>query len=105
MFLKKLLDEAKIPAQRNELSNTVFFQRPPNAILINKWQLACEGDFSHIVVMPHCSKEKLKAFVIEYVQSRKAFVTEDVASIKYKKFAKAGGKSFRKQDADNSIFT
>lgn len=47
---------------RNQNSITVVFPRPSNDI-IDKWQLATSGDISHVVVMPHVTKEKLDDFI------------------------------------------
>lgn len=49
----------------NELSNTVVFERPPDPEFIKKWQLACEGDIAHVVVMPNIDVDKLETFVRE----------------------------------------
>lgn len=52
-------------AWRNQNSFTVVFPKPDDKI-IHKWQLASEGDISHIVVMQHVTKEKLDAFIEDY---------------------------------------
>ena len=49
-------------AWRNENSITVVFDRAPEDIC-KKWQLASQQDVSHVVVMPHCYRPKLDAFV------------------------------------------
>lgn len=57
----------KLPsAWRNQNSFTVVFKKPSEE-LIHKWQLATQGDMSHIVVMQHVTKEKLDAFIEDYV--------------------------------------
>jgi histidine decarboxylase len=53
---------------RNQNSITVVFPRPSIEI-IEKWQLATSGDISHVVVMPHVTKEKLDAFIAENLSS------------------------------------
>jgi histidine decarboxylase len=52
-------------AWRNNNSVTVVIPRPSEAI-IQKWQLATEGDISHVVCMPHVTKEKLDEFIRDY---------------------------------------
>ncbi len=47
----------------NELSNTVVFERPKEEAFVRKWQLACEGDIAHVVVMPNIDIDKLEEFV------------------------------------------
>jgi histidine decarboxylase len=54
----------------NELSNTVVFERPLEEAFVRKWQLACEGDIAHVVVMPNVTIDKLEAFVSDLVSSR-----------------------------------
>jgi histidine decarboxylase len=57
---------SKIPsAWRNQNSITVVLPRPSKE-LIDKWQLATQGDISHVVVMPHVTKEKLDLFIADY---------------------------------------
>jgi histidine decarboxylase len=52
-------------AWRNQNSITIIFPKPSKG-LIDKWQLATEGDISHIIVMPHVTKEKLDLFIKDY---------------------------------------
>lgn len=68
--LKQMLATAGIKSMLNELSNTVVFERPKEEAFVRKWQLACEGDIAHVVVMPNVGIEKLEEFVQDYVQSR-----------------------------------
>ncbi len=56
----------------NPLSSTVVFERPEDHSFVRKWQLACEGDIAHVVVMPNIDIEKLQAFVTELIESRAA---------------------------------
>ena len=65
--LKDMLEEAGFKAMLNELSNTVVFERPQEEALVRRWQLACEGDIAHIIVMPNHDIETLKEFVQDYV--------------------------------------
>ncbi|KAI8472952.1 MAG: serine decarboxylase [Monoraphidium minutum] len=68
--LKSMLDQAGIRTMLNELSNTVVFERPMEEAFVRKWQLACEGDIAHVVVMPNIDIAKLEEFVQDYISSR-----------------------------------
>ncbi|CAA6675371.1 unnamed protein product [Spirodela intermedia] len=57
-------------AMLNELSSTVVFERPQDDEFVRKWQLACEGNIAHVVVMPNVTVEKLCVFVDELVRVR-----------------------------------
>jgi len=69
-LLRKMLHEAGIETMLNELSSTVVFERPEEEEFIKKWQLACESDIAHVVVMPNISVPKLETFVAELIESR-----------------------------------
>ncbi|CAA6660522.1 unnamed protein product [Spirodela intermedia] len=69
-FLKGRLRAAGIGAMLNELSSTVVFERPQDDEFVRKWQLACEGNIAHVVVMPNVTVEKLCVFVDELVRVR-----------------------------------
>ncbi len=69
-YLKHMLDSAGITTMLNDVSNTVVFERPLDDALVRKWQLACEGDIAHVVVMPHVTIEQLDEFVADYINSR-----------------------------------
>lgn len=68
--LKDMLVSAGIKTMLNELSNTVVFERPLEEAFVRKWQLACENDIAHVVVMPNITVTKLEEFVQDLVQSR-----------------------------------
>ena len=59
----QMLATAGIKSMLNELSNTVVFERPKEEAFVRKWQLACEGDIAHVVVMPNVDINKLEEFV------------------------------------------
>jgi histidine decarboxylase len=42
---------------------------------VRKWQLACEGEIAHVVVMPNIDIDKLEEFVADLVQSRARYDT------------------------------
>ncbi|XP_078172160.1 serine decarboxylase 1-like [Carex rostrata] len=69
-YLKDRLKEAGIGAMLNELSSTVVFERPKDEEFVRMWQLACEGNIAHVVVMPSVTIEKLDDFLSELVQKR-----------------------------------
>ena len=71
-YLKDRLREAGFGAMLNELSTTVVFERPPNDSFVRKWQLACQGNVAHAIVMPSVTVNKLDAFVEDLVQNRSA---------------------------------
>ena len=49
-------------AWRNQNSITVVIPRPPEK-LCQKWQLASDGNISHIICMQHVTKEKIDDFI------------------------------------------
>lgn len=55
-----------IQAWRNHNAITVIFAKPPKEICI-KWQLATEGEWSHIICMPGVKKETIDAFLCDVV--------------------------------------
>jgi histidine decarboxylase len=68
-YLLNELDE-KCPdlnAWRNQNSITVVIKRPKNE-MITKWQLATQDNISHVIVLPHVTKEKLDAFIQDLLQ-------------------------------------
>jgi len=63
-YLYRRLREIGCQSGLNKFSTTVIFTRPSQE-LIDKWQLAPCGDFVHIVVMQHVTREKIDAFIEE----------------------------------------
>jgi histidine decarboxylase len=70
-YLYTSLKKECIMTQLNDLSTTVVMERPKCEKLIHKWQLACQGDIAHVVVMPNVSREKLDIFVREFKDTMK----------------------------------
>lgn len=66
--LEKLRD-ADWPSWANPYSNIIVIRRPSDA-LIQKWQLATEGNISHLIIMPGVSEEMVNAFVADLVLQR-----------------------------------
>ena len=90
-YLRDELKKAGILAQLNDLSSTVVMERPAEEALVQRWQLACEEDIAHVVVMPNVTREKIDVFVKEFAQSREhngeyAQVREDSPLATLKKF-------------------
>ncbi|PWA97804.1 hypothetical protein CTI12_AA025840 [Artemisia annua] len=69
-YLKGRLTEAGIGAMLNELSSTVVFERPQDENFTRKWQLACQGNIAHVVIMPNINIHQLDNFVNELIESR-----------------------------------
>lgn len=63
-YLKSRLCSLGVKCLLNDYSSTVVFERP-SVEIVKKWQLACEGSYAHVVVMPNVTKEKLDLFVTE----------------------------------------
>lgn len=55
-------------AWRNQNSITVVIPRP-NEDICKQWQLASEGNISHLVIMPHVTKQKIDLFISDLVAS------------------------------------
>ncbi|KAL4182720.1 hypothetical protein AMTRI_Chr11g94560 [Amborella trichopoda] len=69
-YLTDRLRSAGVSAMLNDLSNTVVFERPQDEEFVRKWQLACQRNITHIVVMPHVTVEKLDDFMKELIEKR-----------------------------------
>ena len=69
-WLKAQFDGMGWQAWLEPMSNTVYFKRPPEAI-VKKYDLAPDyderlgGELSHLVVMQHVTKARLQAFLDE----------------------------------------
>jgi len=69
-YLRDALWSRRVSCMLNDLSTTVVFERPDEASFVKRWQLACEGDIAHVVVMPNVTVEKIDVFVDELIESR-----------------------------------
>ncbi|KAG6624265.1 hypothetical protein CIPAW_16G014200 [Carya illinoinensis] len=67
-YLKNCLLAAGISAMLNENSDMVVFERPLDEKFVRRWQSACQGNITHIVVMPNVTIEKLDDFFDELVE-------------------------------------
>ncbi|EIE21592.1 serine decarboxylase [Coccomyxa subellipsoidea C-169] len=70
LVLKSMLEQAGVKVMLNELSSTVVFERPREEAFVRKWQLACEGEVAHVVVMPNVHMAILEEFVADLIASR-----------------------------------
>ncbi|SFT67638.1 L-histidine carboxy-lyase (histamine-forming) [Lishizhenia tianjinensis] len=61
-YCEQRLQEIGVNAWRNPNSITVVMPKTPNSVK-NKWQLATEGDISHIICMPNVSKAQIDEFI------------------------------------------
>ncbi len=74
-YLHSMLFDAGVRSMLNERSSTVVFEKPPCQKFVRKWQLACQGDIAHVVVMPNIDGKKIETFVKELVQVRKEYTS------------------------------
>ncbi|TVU32972.1 hypothetical protein EJB05_24740, partial [Eragrostis curvula] len=79
-YLKDRLKDAGISTMLNELSSTVVFERPKDEEFVRRWQLACEGNISHIVVMPNVTIDQLDKFINELMEKRLTWYQDGVSS-------------------------
>jgi histidine decarboxylase len=70
-YLRNKLSRVGISCRLNDLSSTVVLERPIDDAFIRRWQLACEEDIAHVVVMPNVTTGKIDLFVQELVESAK----------------------------------
>ncbi len=63
-YAAKKMQEMGIKAWQNPNSITVIFPKPQQEFC-TKWQLASEGNYSHIICMPGITKEKIDEFLSE----------------------------------------
>jgi histidine decarboxylase len=68
-YLRDRVSQAGISCRLNELSSTVVLERPVEDAFIKRWQLACEEDIAHVVVMPNVTPTKIDLFVKELMES------------------------------------
>ncbi len=63
-WLLEKLRAMEYPAFLNEHSNTVVLKFPSDRV-VKKWQLAVQGDWTHVIVMQHVTKEMLTEFLAD----------------------------------------
>jgi histidine decarboxylase len=72
-YLRDKITEVGLSFRLNDLSSTVVLERPLDDALIKRWQLACEEDIAHVVVMPNVTSDKIDKFVEELAECKKKF--------------------------------
>jgi len=72
-YLRDKVIEAGITCRLNDLSCTVVLERPSDEAIVKRWQLACEEDIAHVVVMPNVTREKIDKFVSELVECKEKY--------------------------------
>ena len=72
-YLRNELTQAGFTARLNDLSSTVVLERPLDDSLIKRWQLACEEDIAHVVVMPNVTRTKIDQFIKELLECKDTF--------------------------------
>ena len=72
-YLRNKLTEAGFTSRLNDLSCTVVLERPMEDALIKRWQLACEEDIAHVVVMPNVTIDKIDTFIDELKVCREQY--------------------------------
>jgi len=67
-YCKKEMEKIGIPAWSNHNAITVVIPKMPKSIQL-KWQLATEGDITHIICMPNVTKEQIDELIIDIQNS------------------------------------
>ncbi|QCE08113.1 serine decarboxylase 1-like [Vigna unguiculata] len=75
-YLQNRLLHAGIGAMLNKFSNVVVFERPLDYNFSRRWNLACNGNIAHVVVMQHITVQMLDSFVHEFLQERSIWSEE-----------------------------
>lgn len=66
-YLRDALTNHGVSCRLNEWSSTVCLERPLSEDFVQRWQLACDEDICHVVVMPNVTRKKIDRFVQELV--------------------------------------
>ncbi|KAL7482127.1 hypothetical protein ACHAW6_007822 [Cyclotella cf. meneghiniana] len=72
-YLRDKITAAGLTCRLNDLSSTVVLERPMDDKFIKRWQLACEEDIAHVVVMPNVTRFKIDKFVEELVECKNVY--------------------------------
>ena len=64
VYLRDELTNIGVVCRLNDLSSTVVLERPMHDPFIKKWQLACEEDIAHVVVMPNVTTAKVGTYFV-----------------------------------------
>jgi histidine decarboxylase len=60
-----------IPAWRNDHSITVVFPKGSEQVM-SRWQIALQGEWAHIVVMPHVTEAQINQLLADIVTAKEA---------------------------------
>ncbi|KAK7279848.1 hypothetical protein RJT34_24907 [Clitoria ternatea] len=69
-YLHNRLRDVGISAMLTNFSTTVVFERPSDDDFNHRWNLACNGNIAHVVVMQHVTIEMLDSFISEFHKKR-----------------------------------
>lgn len=87
-YMNNKMKEKNILSFINKNSSTVIFEKPNNIEFIKKWQLACESDIAHVIVMPNITENKIDKFINEFLDCIQKYghieIIEDGQLIKLK---------------------
>jgi len=72
-YLRDKIASIGLSCRLNDLSTTVVLERPLDDGLVKRWQLACEEDIAHVVVMPNITESKIDQFVRELEECKSKF--------------------------------
>ena len=79
-----------INAWVNPFSITVVFERPQEIDFVKSWQLACQGRYCHVVIMPHLKWDTLETFADELIHCiNHQTLSSPVAALREKPSAQA----------------
>lgn len=62
-------NDCGIRAWRNENSITIVFPKGSEAVM-NKWQIALQGEIGHILIMPHVTKQQIDQLLTDMVETK-----------------------------------
>ena len=87
-YMNTKMKEKNILSFINNNSSTVIFEKPNSIEFIKKWQLACESDIAHVIVMPNITENKIDIFINEFLDCIQKYgnieIIEDGQLIKLK---------------------
>ena len=69
-YLHESLLKAGVASRLNDLSSTVVLERPLDESFVQRWQLACDQDISHVVVMPNVTENKVRTRTLQTLDRR-----------------------------------
>jgi histidine decarboxylase len=72
-YLRDKLTDSGFSCRINDLSSTVVLERPTDDAFIKRWQLACQEDIAHVVVMPNVTRHKIDRFIEELCEVKNKY--------------------------------